>query len=304
MDKMKHRMAGVIWVALWLSVTMQAQVGGLPAGIVKEGAALVKADSGFAFTEGPACDATGRVFFTDQPNDRIFIWDENNGTSLFIEGCGRSNGTYFDEEGNLLACADEFNKLAKFTPEGAMIEVYGAGFNGKHLNGPNDLWPDPKGGIYFTDPYFFRDYWEEGHEEVQDTRGVYYLRPSGELIRVIDDYRQPNGIIGTPDGRTLYVADQGNLTIWKYDIQPDGTLVNKASFASSGSDGMTIDNKGNIYLTDRSVLVFDSNGVQMGEISVPEIPANICFGGSDRSTLFITAQTSVYTLKMAVKGVD
>lgn len=304
MDKKKIRTSGSLLVALCLTAIIQAQVSELPASIIKEGAILVKADSGFAFTEGPACDKTGRVFFTDQPNDRIFMWDENHGTSLFVEGCGRSNGTYFDDEGNLLACADEFNKLAKFTPDGRMIELYGEGYNGKHFNGPNDLWPDPKGGIYFTDPYFFRDYWEEGHAELQDVQGVYYLKPSGELIRVIDDFRMPNGIIGTPDGKNLYVAEMGSRTIWRYDINPDGTLSNKTSFAPSSSDGMTIDNQGNVYLSSRSVLVYDKNGVKLGEIPVPEFPANVCFGGSDRSTLFITARTSIYTLQMAVKGVD
>lgn len=287
-----------------ISIMAYTQDTAPSSGIVAEGATVVKADSGFAFTEGPACAQDGRIFFTDQPDDKIYIWDEDSGTSLFIARCERSNGTYFDTEGNLLACADQFNKLVKFTPDGQMIEVYGKGFDGRYLNGPNDLWPDNEGGIYFTDPFFRRDYWEEGHEELQDARGVYYLRPSGELIRVIGDYKQPNGIIGTPDGKTLYVADQFSRTIWKYDVNSDGTLANKTFFAPEASDGMTIDNEGNVYITSRTVVVYNSDGEKIAEISVPEFPSNICFGGKDKSTLFITARTSVYTLRMKVKGVD
>lgn len=270
--------------------------------IISEGSVIVKAGTGFGFTEGPAVAKDGRVFFTDQPNDKIYCWNEKTGISIFLDNCERSNGTYFDKKGNLLACADMYNRLVKFTPDGKTVDVYSKGWDGKHLNGPNDLWPDKKGGIYFTDPYFFRDYWEAGHTEVQDSRAVYYLKPNGELIRVISDYKQPNGIIGSPDGKLLYVADQGSRTIWRYNINADGTLTNKTSFAPSGSDGMTIDSEGNVYLTARTVQVYDKNGKKITDIAVPESPANVCFGGKDRKTLFITARTSVYTLEMNVKG--
>ncbi|MEA4949880.1 MAG: SMP-30/gluconolactonase/LRE family protein, partial [Petrimonas sp.] len=170
--------------------------------------------------------------------------------------------------------------------------------------GPNDLWITPKGGIYFTDPYYHRNYWREGHAEVQDVRGVYYLSPDGEVIRVIADYKQPNGLVGTPDEKTLYVADINDGKIWKYDIQPDGTLANKTFFAPHGSDGMTMDNKGNVYLTMGKVWVYSPKGELIQEIEVPESPSNVCFGGKKRNILFITARTSVYTLKMSVKGVD
>ncbi len=293
-----------IMLVMITSIISYTQDTAMSYGIIAKGATVVKADSGFAFTEGPACDPDGRIYFTDQPNDKIYIWDEDSGTSIFIDGCERSNGTFFDNDGNLLACADRFHKLVKFTPDGQMIEVYSKGYDGRHLNGPNDLWPDNNGGIYFTDPFFWRDYWGEGHEELQDTRGVYYLKPSGELIRVIDDYKQPNGIIGTPDGRTLYVADQFSRTIWKYDINADGTLTHKTFFAPEASDGMTIDNEGNVYITSQMVIVYNPGGEKIAEIAIPEIPANVCFGGRDRNTLFITARTSVYTIGMKVKGVD
>jgi gluconolactonase len=282
----------------------RAQTITLPGILVARDALLQQAGTGYAFTEGSSVAADGRVFFTDQPNDRIWVWEENSGISLFREGTERSNGTWFDEEGNLLACADQFNRLVKFTPSGEMIVVHDRGFEGRHLNGPNDCWQDQKGGIYFTDPYYHRDYWQEGHKMEQDVQAVYYLKPGGELIRVLDDLSQPNGIVGTPDDKYLYVADIMGRNTWRYTILENGTLDNKTSFAPAGSDGMTLDNLGNVYLTYGKVLVFNPLGEKIGEIELPESPSNLCFGGKDRKTLFITARTSVYTLRMGVAGVE
>ena len=271
--------------------------------IVAKNAEIKKAGTGYAFTEGPAVAKDGKVYFTDQPNDRIYVWDEKKGVSLWSDETGRSNGMYFNNDGQLLACADLHNQIVLFDKDKKMRVVY-ENYDGKHLNGPNDLWITPSGGIYFTDPYYHRNYWQEGHKEVQDARGVYYLSTEGKITRVIDDYKQPNGLIGTPDGKTLYVADINDRKIWKYDIQPDGTLANKTFFAPNGSDGMTIDNRGNVYLTMGKVWVYSPSGELIREIEVPESPSNVCFGGKKRNTLFITARTSVYTLKMNVKGVE
>jgi gluconolactonase len=139
----------------------------------------------------------------------------------------------------------------------------------------------------------------------QDCQGVYYLAPGASaLTRVVNDMKEPNGIIGTPDGKTLYVADiRGNKT-YVYDIQADGTLQNKKLFCELGSDGMTLDSAGNVYLTGKGVTVFDKAGKEIEKIAVPESwTANICFGGKERDTLFITASKSLYSLKMRVKGV-
>ena len=271
--------------------------------IVAKNAEIKKAGTGYAFTEGPAVAKDGKVYFTDQPNDRIYVWDEKKGVSLWSDDTGRSNGMYFNNDGQLLACADLHNQIVLFDKDKKMRVVY-ENYDGKHLNGPNDLWITPNGGIYFTDPYYHRNYWQEGHKEVQDARGVYYLSTEGKITRVIDDYKQPNGLIGTPDGKTFYVADISDRKIWKYDIQPDGTLANKTFFAPNGSDGMTIDNQGNVYLTMGKVWVYSPSGELIREIEVPESPSNVCFGGKKRNTLFITARTSVYTLKMNVKGVE
>ncbi len=272
-------------------------------GLIAKNAKVQKVGDGFSFTEGPAVASDGRVYFTDQPNDKIYIWDEKDGISLYLEGTGRSNGMYFNAKGQLVTCADEKNELAYFDENKKLVSIH-KGYRGKHLNAPNDLWIAPNGGIYFSDPYYHRSWWAEGHKEIQDTRGVYYLSTDGEITRVIDDFETPNGLIGTPDGKTLYVTDIQAGKTWKYDIQKDGSLANKTFFASNGSDGMTIDDQGNVYLTSGKVWVYNPDGELIEEIEFPEQPANICFGGKKRNILFVTARKGVYTLEMNVKGVD
>ncbi len=273
-------------------------------GIIAPGVKVKKLAGDFKFTEGPAVDAQGNVFFTDQPNNRIHKWSVDGILSIFHDSPGRANGLYFDKNGNLLACADLNNELWSIDMDGN-VTVLVKNFNGKKLNGPNDLWEDPKGGIYFTDPLYKRPYWNRGPME-QDGKHVYYLNPNRKrLIRVTNDLITPNGIIGTPDGKMLYVADLGAKKTYVYNINADGTLSNKKLFCSMGSDGMTIDNEGNIYLTGRGVTVFNSAGQKIEHIPIDAgWTANVCFGGPDRHTLFITAQTSLYSLRMRVKGVQ
>jgi len=272
--------------------------------IIAPGAKLEKLGEGYSFTEGPAVDRDGNVFFTDQPNDRIVKWNAADGQfSDWLKPAGRANGTYFDKDGNLLACADEKNQLWSIAPD-KKVTMLVTNFGDKLLNGPNDLWIRPDGGLYFTDPLYKRNYWKRDPAMQQDGQHVYYLTPDRKTVtRVATDLRQPNGLIGTPDGKTLYVADIGARKSYAYDIQPDGPLANKRLFCELGSDGMTIDNEGNVYLTGRGVTVFDKSGKQIEQIPVPEgWAANVTFGGKDRDLLFITASKSVYGLKMRVKG--
>jgi gluconolactonase len=188
---------------------------------VAPGAKVVKLAGGFKFTEGPAPDAQGNVYFTDQPNDRIHIWSTDGKLSTFMEPCGRSNGLCFDKEGRLWACVDEKNELWRIDVKTKEKTVLVKAYNGKLLNGPNDIWVRPDGGAYFTDPFYKRPYWKRGGIE-QDVQGVFYFSPDGKLTRVEADVKQTNGIIGTPDGKTLYVADIGANKSYAYDIQEDG----------------------------------------------------------------------------------
>jgi gluconolactonase len=279
------------------------QASGLNSLIAKH-SKVKKIASGYSFTEGPSVLPDGKVYFTDQPNDKLFVWDETTGVSEFLNGTERSNGTFADRNGNFYACADYKNSIIRITPDGKIIPVYDKGYSGSHFNGPNDLWIDGKGAIYFTDPYYHRPWWGSGHKQLLDIQGVYYLMPGGEPVRIIDDLEQPNGIVGTPDGKFLYVADIKAGKTWKYSINPDGTLYNKTFFAPYGSDGMALDQNGNVYLTAGKVVVFNPLGQKIGDIEVPEAPSNLCFGGVKRNILFITARTSVYSLKMKVKGVE
>ena len=273
--------------------------------IVAEGENPIKVADSFSFTEGPAVDAKGDVYFTDQPNNKIYRWNcESGDISVFTDQSGRSNGMYFDAQGNLIACADMDNQLWSFDIKG-QPKILITDYQDKLLNGPNDVWISKDGGYYLTDPYFKRDYWTRDPERQQPVEGLYYLAPGGKQLVMLDStLNQPNGIVGTPDGKQLYVAEAKANRILKYDIQPDGYLTNRQVFADMGSDGMTIDERGNIYLTGDGVTVFDKNGQKIAHFPIPEDwTANVCFGGKERNILFITASKSVYTLKTLVHGI-
>jgi gluconolactonase len=273
--------------------------------VTAPGATVTRLAGGFGFTEGPTSDARGNVYFTDQPSNRILLWSVDGQLSTFLEPAGRSNGLCFDAQGQLWACADERNELWRIDPATKAVTVVVKEHGGKLLNGPNDLWVRPDGGVYLTDPYYRRGYWQRGPSE-QACEGVYYLAPDAQkLVCVAADLRKPNGVIGTPDGKTLYVGDIGAGRTWAYDIAPDGGLSGKRLFCQQGSDGMTIDAEGNVYLTGRGVTVFDRQGRQVQQIDVPErrSATNACFGGPERRTLFITAGGALYSVAMRVAGV-
>lgn len=269
------------------------------------GAELKLAADGYKFTEGPAVDPEGNVFFTDQPNDRILKWTAATGKiETFMQPSGRANGLYFDRDGKLIACADENGELRRIDPKTKEISVLLKDYDGKLFNGPNDVWVDPKGGMYFTDPFYKRGYWQNRPKPDQEKQRVFYL-PKGAKVPVIADETlvQPNGIIGSPDGKLLFVADIGDKKTYQYRIADDGGLTDRKLFCAMGSDGMTRDTAGNLYLTGKGVTVFDKDGGKLGEIPVPEgWTANVCFGGADLKTLFITAMDSVYTLQMSLAG--
>lgn len=271
--------------------------------LLEAGTRLEKLAGGFLFTEGASPDSKGNVYFTDQPNDRIMIWTTMGELQTFMQPCGRSNGLFFDSGGFLWACADEKNEIWRITQD-KKVEIITGKYKGSAFNGPNDLWISPQGRVYFTDPFYKRDYWD--HKSVpQKYQSVYFLSSDlKNVIQAVNDLVQPNGIVGTPDGKMLYVADIGANRTWSYTIDPDGSLSNKKLFCEMGSDGMTIDEEGNLYLTGKGVTIFDKSGKQAGHISVPEDwTANVCFGGTDMKYLFITASKSLYRIRMRIKGV-
>lgn len=272
-------------------------------GIVpKGGEPLIRLNSVFKFTEGPVADKWGRVYFTDQPNNKIWRYNLDGSLTEFKNKAGRANGLDIDAKGNIIACADEHNELWSIDTSGNVKVIMGK-VNGKQLNGPNDLWIDKKEGIYFTDPYYQRDYWTRQEPEIKE-QAVYYLpKGAAQPIIVSNELVKPNGIVGTKDGKFLFVADIADNKIYRFSIEKDGGLTNKKLFVNQGSDGITLDNKGNLYLTGNGVTVYNPAGIKIAYIPVPEKwTANICFGGKNRDLLFITAGTRVYLLRMNVKG--
>ncbi len=259
--------------------------------------------SQFSFTEGPARNKKGDVYFTDQPNNAIWKYTTRGDLLLFMKDAGRSNGLYFDAKGNLLACADEHNELWSIKKDGNH-EVLLSAIEHKKMNGPNDLWVAPSGLIYFTDPYYQRDYWIRKKPELEKQRLYYFNRRSKKLYLIADEFVKPNGLVGTKDGKTLYIADIGDSKTYRYQIEEDGSLSERTLFLNRGSDGMTIDDAGNLYLTGDGVSAYNPAGEEIGHIAIPEKwTANVCFGGKKKDFLFITASKSIYKIKMKTRGV-
>ncbi|MFM8213122.1 MAG: SMP-30/gluconolactonase/LRE family protein [Pirellula sp.] len=259
---------------------------------------------GYKFTEGPTVDSEGNVYFTDQPNDRIVKWSIDGKLTDFLKPAGRSNGMYFAPDGKLLACADEANEMWEIGSTG-QHKVLLKEFEGIKLNGPNDLWVDRNGTIYFTDPYYQRPWWEH-KKQPQRKQSLYKAdRDGSNLVCVDDALVQPNGIIGDSERKLLYVADIGDRKTYRYKISADGQLLDRQIFCRQGSDGITIDSEGNVYLTGSAgVYVYNADGDLIETIAVPKPwTANVCLGGADRKTLFITASDSVYTVPVRYSGI-
>ena len=252
-----------------------------------------KVADGFRFTEGPTADNEGNIYFTDIDNNRIHKFSIDGKVSTFMENTEQANGLFFERGGNIIACVGGAGKVVSIDPKGNKT-VIADKYEGKPFNSPNDLCADPNGGIYFTDPRY-----GQRNNMPQDGEYVYYISPDRKQVkRVITDLVRPNGVVGTPDGKILYVADHGGNKTYVYKINQDGTLTDKKIFANQGSDGMDLDRYGNVYLTGRGVSVYNPSGILIQTIRVPEMPTNVCFGGKDKKTLFITAQKSLYSIRM------
>jgi gluconolactonase len=265
--------------------------------LIATGAKVEKLAGGFEFTEGAAHDTKGNIYFSDIPNSRIHIWSIDGKLSTFRENSGEANGLDFDAKGNLLACEGKTRQLTSMSPDGK-VTVLADRYNGKKLNSPNDLWVDPQGGVYFSDPRYGK---KDGVE--QDGHHVYYLAQGAkQLERVIADMKRPNGLVGTPDGKQLYITDEGSDKVFVYQIGKGGKLGSRRLLVEKGSDGMTLDSKGNLYITNESVWIYSPEGKLLEEIKLPEGAANVSFGGIDHKTLFITARKGLYALKMNVTG--
>ena len=266
-------------------------VGGPP--LTDDSVVKLVAD-GFTFTEGPVADEEGNLYFTDQPNDQIWILRRNGNLEVFSEPARRANGLAFDHKGRLLACADEKNELLAIDVKTGTFQVLVDGYRGKRLNGPNDLWVDPEGGIWFTDPFYRRPYWKREAPE-QDGEFVYYLSPKGELVRIPTRFTRPNGIIGSEDGKTLYVADIAAWRTYSFPIQAPGRLGKRELVIEQGSDGLALDDRGHLYLTGMGVTVVDTESRRVVARALQSRrTSNVTFVGR---TLIITAHDEVLSIR-------
>lgn len=264
------------------------------AGLIPPGATVRQIATGFGFLEGPVADPVGNLYFTDIPNSRIHRWSKDDGVTLFRDDSGRANGLRLDADGTLVVC-EMYNRRVVKLDQSGYLTVLAAEFDGQRFNSPNDLWIDPHGGVYFSDPRY-----GSGDDREMDGEHVYYIAPHHQSVRqVTDDLVRPNGIIGTPDGSRVYVADHGAGRTYVYTPKQDGSLTNKRLFTPQGADGMTMDELGNVYLTGSDITIHDPDGTLIASIAVPEPPANLTFSGT---TLFITARTSLYAVEMTVTG--
>lgn len=279
---------------LSIATTVTAQNSSL---VVAGATPQLLADS-FVFTEGPAADADGNVYFSDIPSNRIHIWTVSGELQTFRENTNGTNGLFFDRNWQLFGAEGGAGRITRMDQNANAVEIT-AEYGGAPYNSPNDLWIDAAGGIYFTDPRY-------GDESANPQPGyyVYYLAPGAdEASLIISDLVKPNGVIGTRDGSTLYVADHlGNQT-FAYTITAPGIVADKRLIAPQGSDGMTLDEQGNLYLTGgRNITVYNPQGDLLQSIEFPLAPANMTFGGENRDVLFVTARTSLFSLPMTVKG--
>ena len=299
--------AALVAVVALLAPPVHAQQPSGIAGVVAPGVEPELAQEGFVFTEGPLGTADGGLYFSDIRPNRIYLLEPSGKIALVREQTNGANGLALTREGDLLAAEGEGKLISKRSRDGTVTTVT-EGIDGRPFLSPNDLILDAKGGIYITDP---------GPRPVVSGRPtyVYYLPLGAKQPIVIDgQIARPNGLTLTRDGKTLIVDDTIGPVVYAYDVQGDGSVKNKRTFAQlrdipegkeSGADGMALDREDRVYITTvTGVQVFDAAGQYLGTIKVPRQPANVGFAGPDKRVLYITAREGLYRLKTLAQGPD
>ncbi|QLE02434.1 SMP-30/gluconolactonase/LRE family protein [Galbibacter sp. BG1] len=252
-----------------------------------------KVAGGFKFTEGPAADREGNLYFSDVIASKIYKFNPKKGVDTVVEDTKWGNGIYISKSNDLFFCQNKGKNLVKLLTNGKVKHLL-TSETSNSLNSPNDLWIVPSGGIYFTDPNY-------DTSSTPEIEGVYFLGPNKEKpICVEQTLTRPNGIIATPKGDTLYITDHGDNKTWRYTVNKNGGLKNKELVVEHGGDGITLDYKGRIYITDlgqNAINIYTVSGESIDQIDIPETPSNVAFGGEKRNILFVTARTSLYAIK-------
>jgi len=267
-------------------------------GVLVEDAKVDKLAGEFKFVEGPAWNLKDEALYFSDVRAAHIVRYAHGKTEVANAASGQSNGLMFDKQGMLVACEHGGRRISRAVA-GQPGEEIVSHYQSKRLNSPNDLWIDPEGGIYFTDPrYGPRDDLE------QDKEAVYYVSTDKRITRIIDDLVRPNGIALSPDGRLLYVLDNGADKLYRYEVRSPGRTGQGERIAYvTHPDGMTVDRQGRLYVAGRGgVWVLDAGGKWLGLIETPEEPSNCAFGGQGWHTLFITARTSLYAIDTLTRG--
>lgn len=256
--------------------------------------------AGHRFTEGPVWSREGYLLFSDVPQDLILRWTPGKGVSRFRTSSNGANGNAFDAQGRLYTCESRSRRVVRTDRKG-VVEVLAERFEGKRLNAPNDIVVRRDGHVYFTDPAFGAQ--QEGRE--LDFYGVYHITPKGDLEAVARWQTRPNGIALSPDGRLLYVADSDRREVRVFDLDRQGRASGERVLISGIQgvpDGLKADERGNLYIAARGISVYTAQGEFLTTIEMPETPSNCAFGDPDFGALYVTARTSVYRIRLDVKG--
>ncbi len=254
----------------------------------------------FKFTEGPVWSRDGYLLFSDIPSNRIQRYAPGKDVDVFRSDSEGANGNMFDVQGRLYTCESRSRRVTR-TDKRGRIEVLADKFEGKRFNAPNDIVVRRDGHVYFTDPAFGES---EGAREL-DFFGVFHITPKGQIELVAKPQGRPNGVALSPDGQILYVANSDEKNVRAYDVDRQGKATNErivVSGIAGTPDGMRVDANGNLYVTAKAVFVYSPQGKQIAEIPIGETPANCAFGDADLQSLYVTARTSLYRVRVPVKG--